>query len=866
MPELIVENGHHKGQRTVLVRETPCIIGTADDCTLRLDDPEVASEHAVVKALKDEGFGIKSLAGKFMVNGQRTEVARLEDGDQLDLGSVRLIYSASEKTTATAGKNMLGGFKLIEVLGKGGMGTVYRAEQVSLHREVALKVLSKKLTKDPVFVARFVAEARAAARLHHPNVVQVFDVGHEDDTYYYSMELMHEGSLEQELRSRGKIPETEALQLTAAAAYGLSYANSLRIVHRDIKPDNLMIDRHGQVKIADLGLALTDEDDLSNVAGTPHFMSPEQALRNTPDHRSDLYSLGCTLYRLLTGQTPFQGDSVKEILRAHVKDAPEPPSKVNPEISSEASAIVDKLLEKQLDQRYQTADDLLLDLEQVIAPATRKGLLIGSAIAALVIAVGGIYYGMTRPEGKTETIVKEIKNPADKKLVAENRELKAEAAFWKISASDLDGIELALALEGMAEDHQETQHAGKGLAAAKQIRTRIETAKQAKQKFEQAVQQEVTRLEIVVREAISQADYTKANDILDNKSGPQELRDHPVVANSYAKLRSELISVMSQRLTSMKQALENALEDRNQEATTKALAALEAVLNDDKGWPLPIFSDADDLRKYIGDGYRRHTAQQQSEQRDAVAQSWQIFREGVFSPDGFMARIRTFDFVGAANAASETQKRLGNFIPREVAEHLAVAAREADGFLQVFTKASADGTLSYKPPGSDSALPIISFTTSGDQAGLTVKDGPRIRPKPRLIPLTELLAENPATVFTLPDAPDTLGRAAFLGLLSLDTTLQNAHAYIAAIDSGDDTSGIGEQSYLSGNSALPFATTILEGRGPSWADALHREMLASQILAQALRAMSERRNIAAATHLERLLAEYPRSCVVQKFH
>src|SRR5262249_45264111 len=150
---------------------------------------------------------------------------------------------------------------------------------------------------------------------------------------------MHEGSLEQRVKSRGPLAVEEAVVAVADAARGLAYAESLRIVHRDIKPDNLMVDQHGSVKIADLGLAMTDEDNVSKVIGTPHFMSREQALGKPLDHRSDLYSLGCTFYRLLTGGTPFRGDSVKDILRAQVKEAHEPVAKVRPEVPADVAAV-----------------------------------------------------------------------------------------------------------------------------------------------------------------------------------------------------------------------------------------------------------------------------------------------------------------------------------------------------------------------------------------------------------------------------------------------------------------------------------------------------------------------------------------------
>src|SRR6185436_5290982 len=231
-----------------------------------------------------------------------------------------------------------------------GMGTVYRAIQISLDREVAFKVLSPDLVKDKAFVEQFFREARAAGQLNHPHIVSVYDVGQIGDTYYYSMEFVRGGSLEDRLREEGKLPVPEVLRIALEATMALEYAESHHIVHRDIKPDNLMLAEDGRVRVADLGLALSLKSSADHkgqpILGTPHFISPEQALRREVDIRSDLYSLGATMYRMLAGQTVFTGTSAEEIIKKAVREEPQPLRKLNPEVPEKVAVLVHRLLEK----------------------------------------------------------------------------------------------------------------------------------------------------------------------------------------------------------------------------------------------------------------------------------------------------------------------------------------------------------------------------------------------------------------------------------------------------------------------------------------------------------------------------------------
>ncbi len=345
----------------------------------------VDETHCAIGRTKEGDWAVKDLGSKngTLLNGQRVAAARLKLGDQLVLGARRLEVrdaraEAARAATAAVGSarpadvpQKIGGYRVERLIGKGGMGAVYLAVQESLRRPVALKVLAPKLAADRDFVHRFQAEARAAAALSHPNVVVVYDVGEENGAHYLSMEYMAGGSLEQKLAAAGPLPWKAVLSVLGDAAAGLAYAESRGIVHRDIKPANLMYSGTGTVKIADLGLATTLEQEASEavdgrkVFGTPHFISPEQARGQAVDQRSDLYSLGATAYRLLSGKTPFEGGSTREILRALQTEAPRPLRELVRELPPELEAVIQRLMEKDAAARFPTAETLRRECERL---------------------------------------------------------------------------------------------------------------------------------------------------------------------------------------------------------------------------------------------------------------------------------------------------------------------------------------------------------------------------------------------------------------------------------------------------------------------------------------------------------------------
>ncbi|MBI4230338.1 MAG: serine/threonine protein kinase [Planctomycetes bacterium] len=276
---------------------------------------------------------------------------------------------ASRKTpTQEQAPERLGEYEILRELGRGGMGVVYLARQPSLDRTVAVKVLAEQYSRDETFVKRFQREARAAARLVHPNVIQIFTVGNEGDTHFFAMEFVDGQDLTARVRAGEKLGIERVAEIGVQTARALQGAHEAGIVHRDIKPSNIVIDRHGTVKVMDFGLAKALSEETVQVTvpgmvmGTVNYMSPEQGRGETLDTRSDLYSLGIVLFELLTGRVPFQTDTPTAAIYMHIHEPPPRPREYNPEIPEALEAIVLRLLAKSPAARYQTPNDLAADL------------------------------------------------------------------------------------------------------------------------------------------------------------------------------------------------------------------------------------------------------------------------------------------------------------------------------------------------------------------------------------------------------------------------------------------------------------------------------------------------------------------------
>jgi serine/threonine protein kinase len=268
---------------------------------------------------------------------------------------------------------VIAGFELISRVGKGGMGSVYRARQISVDRTVALKLLKPELANNKGFISRFREEAKAAASLNHPNIVQAIDAGEEGGYYYFAMEFVDGETLHRAILREGVLEERMCLEIARDMALALGHANQHSIVHRDIKPGNIMITRAGIPKLCDLGLArvMADEDPQGGrgaAVGTPYYISPEQAqgIANV-DTRSDIYSLGATLFRALVGQPVFNAPTPAEILEHHVHSPVPWPQDYNPELSEDVCYLIVKMMAKKPEERYQTPTELAEDIERALA-------------------------------------------------------------------------------------------------------------------------------------------------------------------------------------------------------------------------------------------------------------------------------------------------------------------------------------------------------------------------------------------------------------------------------------------------------------------------------------------------------------------
>jgi len=268
------------------------------------------------------------------------------------------------------GKILSGRYELTEKIGCGGMAIVYKAKCLYLNRYVAIKVLRPELVDDEEFVLRFKRESQSVAGLSHPNVVNVYDVGEDNSIYYIVMEYIKGCTLKEYIKAHGRIEISKAVAIGIKVACAIKYAHDNGIVHRDIKPQNILIGDDGTVKVADFGIARTTQSTTittsgSNVLGSVHYFSPEQAKGSYVDAKSDIYSFGVVLYEMLTGAVPFQGESAVSIALKHINEKMKSPIELNPDVTSNLQIIIEKCVEKDPRNRYKDVEHLLNDLEQV---------------------------------------------------------------------------------------------------------------------------------------------------------------------------------------------------------------------------------------------------------------------------------------------------------------------------------------------------------------------------------------------------------------------------------------------------------------------------------------------------------------------
>ncbi len=384
MARLVVTRGPGSG-RSYELPAYPAVIGREAGCEFVVEDPRASRQHACVR-LREGRYEVRDLDtpnGTFVGNERISGWTPLAHGTTLRLGHSVLRFedpppprataptptpaaapsaaaraAASPSAAAPAAAAPVAtpvsgtafprvpGHDVLEQVGAGAGGTVYRARQRTLERDVALKVLAPALAQRPRFVERFVAEARAAAALSHPHVVPVYDVGESDGVHWFTMEFMAGGTVEQVLADApdGRLPWRDAVALASAAARGLAYLHEQGFVHRDVKPANLLLDPTGLVKLGDMGtLTRADDADAARI-GTPHYMSPEQARGEPVTRASDVYSLGATLYRMLAGRTPHADGDGRAVLRAVASERPPDLARFAPRVPAEVLDAVAEMM------------------------------------------------------------------------------------------------------------------------------------------------------------------------------------------------------------------------------------------------------------------------------------------------------------------------------------------------------------------------------------------------------------------------------------------------------------------------------------------------------------------------------------------
>jgi serine/threonine protein kinase len=393
--KVVVKTGRHTGEEFTLKGER-FVLGRRSACEIPIADSKASREHAVI-LLKDSDFFLRDLSRNgTLLNGRpasKEEAGSLmKFGDRIKIGDteMELVDEKSEPANID-----IPGYKIMERIGVGGMGTVYKAQQLSMDRIVALKILNERYSANSEFVDRFIREARAAGKLNHPNVIHVHDISRANGRHYFSMEFIDGPSVKETLKIEKKLDVNRALDITLQAAKALEFAHENKIVHRDVKPDNIMLTKEGIVKIADLGIAKTFEEgaqsakEARRVMGTPHYMAPEQALGKAIDHRVDIYSLGATFYHMVTGTTPFAGSTAHEILKAHIQQSLPPIQESNSKVPDPVCFIIERMMAKLPEKRYADMSKLISDIERV-----QRGVVAGidrieAGESTILRAVGG---------------------------------------------------------------------------------------------------------------------------------------------------------------------------------------------------------------------------------------------------------------------------------------------------------------------------------------------------------------------------------------------------------------------------------------------------------------------------------------------
>ncbi len=376
MARLVIK--HRDGTiREVQIRSVTSI-GRQSTNDIQLPEELSSRQHARVIP-SGRSFIIEDLrsANGTFVNGQMIQRRVLANGDLVRIGGCELVFK-DDAAKDLVGELIADRYRVLGKLGSGGMGTVYKALQISMDRQVALKVLNPELTRDREFVVGFLNEARTAGQLNHPNIIQVHDFGEWEGFYYFSMEMVEGENVLTILKRESKIDPQRCLSMMSQLCDALGHAHAHNIVHQDIKPQNLMIDRRHRdvVKLADLGLAKVIGQEKGQrrglLMGTPHYMAPEQAKAGSVDGRTDIYSSGATLFHMLTGRVPYDGRNSIEILTKHVKNEIPDPRQYDVSIPESVARLTMHMMAKDPSQRPQSAAAVAEKIKEVVSRETAR--------------------------------------------------------------------------------------------------------------------------------------------------------------------------------------------------------------------------------------------------------------------------------------------------------------------------------------------------------------------------------------------------------------------------------------------------------------------------------------------------------------
>jgi len=375
MPKILLKY-NEKIIKEIKLSDVVVTIGRKADNDLVIDNLAVSSHHARIARL-DDGFVIQdtgSTNGIFL-NGEKVAQHALQYGDQIMIGKHFVVFQDDTAVAPSlppaveaSGTQRFGCYEVVKELGHGAMGTVYLGRDTVGHRNVAVKTIkpegvdAQELSE---MKARFFREAESAKQLAHPAIVKVYEAGDERGTAYFAMELLEGVTLKDFCVKRGAVSVKRAAEIAAVVAEALAYAHGKNVVHRDVKPENVMMLSNGDIKITDFGVAkLMDASQTQSgvVLGTPNYMSPEQLIGAKVDGRSDIFSLGVVFYELLTGVRPFQAKNISDMLRLHETHQPAPPSTLRSEVPAAVDTIALRALQRDVAQRYQQSGQMASEL------------------------------------------------------------------------------------------------------------------------------------------------------------------------------------------------------------------------------------------------------------------------------------------------------------------------------------------------------------------------------------------------------------------------------------------------------------------------------------------------------------------------